>query len=67
MYNLGEAADAIKAAFPEVVHDEKLRFRDFVRNTRTCKLYDFEQGRWLTYREAEAETAAAPAPVPAPA
>jgi omega-6 fatty acid desaturase (delta-12 desaturase) len=61
MYNLEEAAEAIKAEFPDVVHDEKLRFRDFIRNTRVCKLYDFEEGRWLSYREAEqtAETAAA--------
>ena len=52
MYNLEEAAEAIKEAFPDVVHDEKLRFRDFIRNTRACKLYDFEAGRWLTYRDA---------------
>jgi omega-6 fatty acid desaturase (delta-12 desaturase) len=52
MYNLELAADAIEAAFPGVVHDDKLRFRDFVANTRVCKLYDFEQGRWLGYDEA---------------
>lgn len=52
MYHLELAADAIKAAYPDVVHDEKLRFRDFMANTRRCKLYDFEQGRWLTYAEA---------------
>jgi omega-6 fatty acid desaturase (delta-12 desaturase) len=49
MYRLELAADAIKAAFPDTVHDERLRFRDFVANTRACKLYDFEAGRWLTY------------------
>jgi omega-6 fatty acid desaturase (delta-12 desaturase) len=52
MYNLELAAEAIKEAYPDVVHDEPLRFADFVRNTRRCKLYDFEQGRWLTYAEA---------------
>lgn len=52
MYRLELAAEAIKEAFPETVHDEKLRFRDFVANTRVCKLYDFEAGRWLPYREA---------------
>ncbi len=52
MYNLELAADAIKAAYPDTVHDEQLRFRDFVANSRQCKLYDFEAGTWLTYREA---------------
>jgi acyl-lipid omega-6 desaturase (Delta-12 desaturase) len=52
MYNLDIAADAIKAAYPDTVHDEPLRFRDFVANTRQCKLYDFDDGRWLTYAEA---------------
>jgi len=51
-YGLEPAAEAIKAEFPDVVHDEKLRFRDFVSNSRQCKLYDFEAGRWLTYDEA---------------
>jgi omega-6 fatty acid desaturase (delta-12 desaturase) len=52
MYRLELAADHIKAAYPEVVHDEPLRFRDFIANTRRCKLYDFEVGRWMTYAEA---------------
>jgi len=51
-YGLEPAAEAIKEAFPDVVHDEKLRFRDFVANSRQCKLYDFEAGRWMTYDEA---------------
>jgi len=54
MYNLKAATDAIEAAFPGSIHDEPLRFRDFVRNTRRCRLYDFGQGRWYTYREAAA-------------
>jgi omega-6 fatty acid desaturase (delta-12 desaturase) len=54
MYRLELAADAIKAAFPDEVHDEPLRFRDFVANTRACKLYDFDAGRWLTYDAARA-------------
>ena len=52
MYNLELAADAIREAFPETVHDERLRFRDFISNSRQCKLYDFEEGRWMTYDEA---------------
>ena len=46
-YGLEPAAEAIKAEFPDAVHDEKLRFRDFVANSRQCKLYDFEAGRWM--------------------
>jgi len=61
MYNLTMAGEAIKAAYPDTVHDEKLRFRDFIRNTRTCKLYDFEAGRWMTYDEALKSQAHAPA------
>jgi omega-6 fatty acid desaturase (delta-12 desaturase) len=51
MYHLEEAADAIEAAFPGTVIDKPLRFRDFVANSRACKLYDFDAGRWLTYAE----------------
>ncbi|MBV9042025.1 MAG: fatty acid desaturase [Acidimicrobiia bacterium] len=54
MYNLELAADAIKTAYPDTVHDEPLRFTDFVRNTRECKLYDFDRHQWLTYEEARA-------------
>jgi len=63
MYRLELAAAAIKAHYPETVHDDKLRFRDFVANSRQCKLYDFEAGTWLTYREA-AERTVEPAPAP---
>ncbi len=55
MYRLELAAEHIKAAYPDVVHDEPLRFRDFIANTRQCKLYDFERGHWMTYAEAEAK------------
>jgi omega-6 fatty acid desaturase (delta-12 desaturase) len=51
MYHLEEAAAAIEANFPDTVIDQPLRFRDFVTNSRACKLYDFEAGRWLTYAE----------------
>jgi omega-6 fatty acid desaturase (delta-12 desaturase) len=56
-YGLESAAAAIKENFPDVVHDEKLRFRDFVANTRECKLYDFENGRWMTYQQGAAALA----------
>lgn len=53
MYNLPMAADAIVDNIDEAKRG-KLRFRDFVANTRACKLYDFDQGRWYTYSEAKA-------------
>jgi len=59
MYHLELATDAISEAFPGVIHDDKLRFRDFVRNTRICKLYDFEQSRWVSYAEADRRLATA--------
>lgn len=54
MYHLEEAAAAIEAAFPGTVHDGPLRFRDFVSNTRICKLYDYDLGHWVSYAAAEA-------------
>jgi omega-6 fatty acid desaturase (delta-12 desaturase) len=60
-YGLEEAAEAIKAEFPDVIHDEKLRFRDFVDNSRQCKLYDFGAGEWLTYDQAMQRTITASA------
>jgi omega-6 fatty acid desaturase (delta-12 desaturase) len=58
MYNLELAADAIKQAYPDIVHDQPLRFTDFVRNTKACKLYDFDEGRWLTYEQARRHVSA---------
>lgn len=51
-YGLPGACDDISAAFPDVVTERRLRWRDFLANTRRCKLYDFDEGRWLTYSEA---------------
>ena len=57
MYNLEAAAEAIETAFPGTVIDKKYRFGDFIRSTRQCKIYDFDAGVWMTYREASATTA----------
>ena len=57
MYNLELATSAIEEAFPGTIHDEPLRFRDFITNTRRCQLYDFDEGCWLTYREARTRLA----------
>jgi len=67
MYNLELATDAMKKAFPGTIHDEPLRFMDFVRNTRVCRLYDFDEGRWYTYREAAKRPAAEQVSEPAAA
>ncbi|MBJ7307660.1 MAG: fatty acid desaturase [Acidimicrobiia bacterium] len=67
MYNLELATDAMKEAFPGTIHDEPLRFMDFVRNTRVCRLYDFDEGRWYTYREAAQRSAAEQVAEPAAA
>ena len=61
MYNLEKATAAIEEAFPGLIHDEPLRFRDFMANTRRCRLYDFDEQVWLTYREAAARIDAAAA------
>jgi omega-6 fatty acid desaturase (delta-12 desaturase) len=66
-YRLPEAADAILAHFRDVVHEKRLSLRDYLRSVRRCKLYDFERGVWLTYRDAlaasplDASASAAPA------
>jgi omega-6 fatty acid desaturase (delta-12 desaturase) len=61
MYNLEKAAKAIEKAFPDVVHDEPWRFGDFRRATKACKLYDFEEGHWMTYEAARDSLARVPA------
>lgn len=51
-HQLPAAAAAISEHFPDTVRHGRLSVRSYLRTTRACKLYDFEQGRWLTYREA---------------
>ncbi|MDH4168905.1 MAG: fatty acid desaturase [Acidimicrobiia bacterium] len=53
-YHLDEATAAIEAAFPGRIADTKLRMREYVANTRACKLYDFDEHRWHTYASAKA-------------
>jgi omega-6 fatty acid desaturase (delta-12 desaturase) len=48
-YRLADAARAIAAAFPDYVDERPLRLRDYLQSVRECKLYDFDEGRWLTY------------------
>ncbi|MCB0992575.1 MAG: fatty acid desaturase [Acidimicrobiales bacterium] len=51
-YRLTEAAQAIKRSFPDEVVWKKIKVRDYFRSVRTCKLHDFESGRWLPYSAA---------------
>ncbi len=50
-YRLPEAARAIAAKFPDDVEQRPIRLRDYLRSTSTCKLYNYEQGRWLGYAD----------------
>ncbi len=51
-YRLPEAARAIAEAYPDDVVEKPIRVRDYLRSTKICKLYDYEQGRWLGYADA---------------
>jgi omega-6 fatty acid desaturase (delta-12 desaturase) len=62
MYHLEEAADSIEEAFPGTVIDRPFKFRDYVSNAQRCKLYDFEEGRWMSYREARHQQLALASP-----
>ena len=53
-YRLPLAARAIAEAFPEEVVERPIRWRDYRRATRACKLHDFETGTWSTYEAAAA-------------
>jgi len=51
-HQLPAAAAAIKGAYPDTVADADFSARDYLRATRSCKLYDFDAGNWLTYSAA---------------
>ena len=51
-HQLPAAADAIVAAYPDIVRVSRFSFREYLRTTRRCKLYDFESGCWLPYAAA---------------
>ena len=61
MYHLEEATAKIEEAFPGTVIDKKLLLRDYFSNARACKLYDFDDARWMTYREAKQRSNLTPA------
>jgi len=51
-YHLPDACADIEAAYPKSVVIRKLHLGDFLRNSRQCKLYDFDAGRWFDYNQA---------------
>jgi acyl-lipid omega-6 desaturase (Delta-12 desaturase) len=51
-HQLPLAADRIAASYPGTVKDIRWSIGRYLRATRTCKLYDFETGRWRPYNAA---------------
>ena len=51
-HKLPAAARAIEAAYPDTVRRARLSFVNYLRAARQCKLYDFENSRWLPYSAA---------------
>lgn len=47
-YNLVKAGDALANEFPEI-KKQKFKFRDYVKNVKACKLYDYENHNWMKY------------------
>ncbi len=55
-YHLDDAQNAIAAAYPGLVIDEPLTLRGYLDTTNACKLFDFDERRWLSYQEARPRT-----------
>ncbi len=53
-YNLPAALAALRRTYPHLVRVSRLGWRHFLHLQRHCKLYDFERGAWLDYRDAAA-------------
>jgi acyl-lipid omega-6 desaturase (Delta-12 desaturase) len=53
-HKLPAAAEQIARAFPDTVRTGRLSIREYLRATKACKLYDFEQSTWLPYAAAKA-------------
>jgi hypothetical protein len=60
-YQLPAAVDALREELGDALHERDYRLGDYVRATRECKLFDFEQGRWYSYAEAAARQLPEPA------
>jgi omega-6 fatty acid desaturase (delta-12 desaturase) len=53
-HQLPAAAAAIAERYPDTVRSARLNMRSYLRATKVCKLYDFQQGCWLPYSAARA-------------
>ena len=51
-HQLPAAAAAISDAYPGTIKSQRFSVREYLRSTRTCKLYDFEAGHWVPYSAA---------------
>ena len=51
-HQLPAAAAAIAEHYPDTVRSGRISLRHYLHTAKTCKLYDFEQGRWLPYAAA---------------
>ncbi len=49
-YNLPRATRALKKAHPNKIRPERYRIRTYVAITKSCKLFDFDNGVWLDYQ-----------------
>ena len=48
-YRLPAATSALARRYPELARPAHLRWRDYLRITHSCKLYDFDAGGWVGY------------------
>ncbi len=60
-YHLPQANQVIRDNFADVVRERDFRIADYLHTTRTCKLFDFETGRWCSYDGVVAEASDAKA------
>jgi omega-6 fatty acid desaturase (delta-12 desaturase) len=51
-YNLPQAHDALKEHYGVYFHEYRFKFSEVLRTFKQCKLYDFENKLWLTFKEA---------------
>jgi omega-6 fatty acid desaturase (delta-12 desaturase) len=49
LYNLPDAQKRLEAAYPEQIKIVPWTFGSYFHTLRTCRLYDYENHRWLDY------------------
>ncbi len=63
-YGLPKAVVALREHFGEVLRERRFGIRDYLRTTRSCKLFDFEAGVWRDYTGGATEPAITSTPSP---